>query len=119
MQEGSQIVGISHPNLQQKQSRHQGTSPTNEDLTVSAPGIQNPGRLLQNTPEDIHRRGRLDGAGRGAWYLVPGQIDSETLAPPLANCICIRLWEERPEASMLIAVPREIKDTVDNWPGQK
>lgn len=57
MQKGSQIVGISHPNL------------------------------------------------------VPGQIDSETLALPLANCICIRLWEKRPEASMLIAVPREIKDT--------
>lgn len=55
----------------------------------------------------------------GTWYLVPGQIDSETSALPLANCICIRLWEEWPEASMLIAVPGEIKDTVDNWPGQK
>lgn len=119
MQKGSQIVGISHPNLQQKQSRHQGTSPANEDITVFTPGIQSPGRLLQNAPGDIHRRRRLDGGERGARYLIPGQIDSETLALPLANCICIRLWEKRPEASMLIAVPREIKDTVDNWPGQK
>lgn len=127
MQEGSQIVSISHPNLQQKQIRHQRTSPTNEDFRVFAPEIQTLGRLLQNTPGDIHnppgareQLARLDGGrGRGTWYLVPGQIDSETLAPPSANCVCIRLWEERPEVSMLIAVPGEIKDTVDNWPGQK
>lgn len=61
----------------------------------------------------------MDGAGRGTWYLIPGQIDSEALALPLPNRMCIGLLKEWPEASMLIAVPGEVKDTIDNWPGQK
>lgn len=61
----------------------------------------------------------MDGAGRGTWYLIPGQIDGEALALPLPSRMCIRLLKEWPEAPMLIAVPGEIKDTVDNWPGQK
>lgn len=60
------------------------------------------------------RRGQLDGGGRGTWYLVPGQIDSKALALPLPNCTRIGLLKEWPEAPMLIAVPGEIKDTVDN-----
>lgn len=70
-------------------------------------------------PELGSRRGRLDEGHRETWYLVPGQIDGEALALPLPNCICVRFSKEWPEAPMLIAVPGEIKDTVDNWPGQK
>lgn len=65
------------------------------------------------------RKSRMDGVERGTWYLIPGQIDSEALALPLPNCMCIGLLKEWPEVPMLIAVPGEIKDTVDNWPGQK
>lgn len=61
----------------------------------------------------------MDGAGRGTRYLIPGQIDGEALALPLPNRMYIGLLKEWPEAPLLIAVPGEIKDAVDNWPGQK
>lgn len=53
MQEGGQIVSISHPNLQQDRSGHQRTSPMNKGSRVFTPGNRTLGRMLQDALDDI------------------------------------------------------------------
>lgn len=53
MQEGGQIVSISHPNLQQDQSGHQRTSPMNKGSKVFTPDNRTLGRMLQDALDDI------------------------------------------------------------------
>lgn len=68
MQEGSQIVGISHPNLQQKQSRHQGTSPTNEDLHPWDPKSRETLAECPRKHSQERQAGQSGGGRLGTWF---------------------------------------------------